>query len=193
MIFTLHKTLIVRLVLVLSILFVLLGLLSYRIKIEGLWLVLPYVGLIRVSTIGTALMCFMLVLFLTRKNGLKSVYYAGIAVIFSIGLYELVWYNIGVIVNGLDQRTWEFSALLGWIFLGVREVFRVKPPRISIVLYTVYLASMIVWISLGFNFNIPGTNYYNFSAETLNVISKFSLPIAYAFHIAAAKSFGKSS
>ena len=188
MIFTASKTSIAKVALVFVLLFVGFALyLSYQIKIEGLWFVFPYVGSIRVSTIATAVVCFLLVLFLTRKNRLKSVYYATLTVIFSIGLYELVWYNSAVVLDGWEQRNWAFAALLGWVFLGAREVFRTKPPRISIALYTLYVTSMITWISLGFKFNAPGTDNYDFVGETFNVISKFSLPIAYAFHIALAK------
>jgi hypothetical protein len=139
----------------------------------------------------TAVASFLLVLFLTQKNGLKSVYYASLAVIFSMGLYELVWYNTAVILIGLEQRNWAFLTLLGWVFLGAREVFRTRPPKISIALYAVYVASMITWISLGFKFNDIGTTRYDFVGEAFNVISKFSLPIAYAFHIALAKTLVK--
>jgi len=86
-----------------------------------------------------------------------------------------------------EQRNWAFAALLGWVFLGLREVFRTRPPRISIALYVTYVASMIAWICLGFKFSVLGTSSYDFAGETFNVVSKFSLPIAYAFHIALAK------
>jgi hypothetical protein len=181
------KTLIALVVLLFVFLFMVLSMLSGQVKIEGLWFVFPYSNSIRVSTVGTGIACFMLVLFLTRRKGLKSIYYASLAVIFSIGLYEIVWFNLAVVIDGWGQRIWEFSALLGWVFLGLREVFRTKPPRISIALYSIYVASMIAWISLGFKFNVPGTTNYDFVGETFNIVSKFSLPIGYAFHIALAK------
>jgi hypothetical protein len=129
-------------------------------KIEGLWFVFPYVGSIRISTVVTAVACFMLVLFLTRKNGLKSVYYASLAVVFSMGLYELVWWNSAVVLANWEPRNWAFAALLGWVFLGVREVFRTRPPTISIALYGTYVVSMITWIGLGFKFSVFGTSTY---------------------------------
>lgn len=138
-----------------------------------------------------AAVCFMLVLFLTRKNRLKSVYYAALAVVFSMGLYELVWWNSAVVLANWEPRNWAFAALLGWIFLGLREVFRTRPPRISIALYATYVASMIAWIFLGFKFSVLGTSSYDFAGETFNVVSKVSLPIAYAFHIALAKTSAK--
>ncbi len=184
---TASKTSIAKVVLFCVISFVILVILSYHVNIEGIWFVFPYSNSIRVSTVATAIACFILVLFLTRKKGLKSLYYALLAVIFSIGLYELVWFNLAVVLYGWGQRIWEFLALLGWVFLGLREVFRTKPPRISIALYSIYVASMIAWISLGFKFNVPGTTNFDFLGEALNVVSKFSLPIGYAFHIALAK------
>jgi|WetSurMetagenome_2_1015567.scaffolds.fasta_scaffold38919_4 hypothetical protein len=184
---TASKTSVAKIVLFFVFLFAVLGILSYLVKIEGLWFVFPFSNSIRVSTVVTAIACFMIVLFLTRKKGLKSIYYASLAVIFSIGLYELIWFNLAVLLGRWGPKILEFSALLGWVFLGLREVFRTKPPRISIALYSIYVASMIAWVSLGFKFNIPGTSNYDFIGETLNVVSKFTLPIGYAFHIAFAK------
>jgi hypothetical protein len=184
---TVSKTSIAKVVLFFVALFAVLGILGYLIKIEGLWFIFPYINSIRVSTVTTAVACFMLVLFLTRKKGFKSLYYASLAVIFSTGLYEVVWFNLGVLLYGWGPRILEFSALLGWVFLGLREVFRTKPPRISIALYSIYVGSMIAWVTLGFKFNVSGTTNYDFIGETLNVVSKFSLPISYAFHIVHAK------
>jgi len=164
---------------------------SNQIKIEGLWLVFPFVGSIRVSTVVTAVVCFTLVLYLTRKNGLKSAYYAGLAVIFSMGLYELVWWNSAVVLDNWEQRNWAFAALLGWIFLGLREVFRTRPPRISIILYATYVASMIAWISLGFKFSVFGANQYDIAGEIFNVVSKLSLALAFSFHMILAKTTSK--
>ncbi len=184
---TVSKTSVAKVVLLLVVSFVVLAFLSSQVKVEGLWFVFPFSNSIRISTVATAVACFMLVLFLTRKKGLKSIYYASLAVIFSLALYELVWFNLAVLLNGWGPRIWEFLALLGWVFLGLREVFRTKPPRISIVLYSIFVASMIVWLGFGFKFNVPGTTSYDFLGEALNVVSKVSLPIGYAFHIATAK------
>ena len=164
-----------------------LGILSTQVKIEGLLLVFPYSNSIRASTVAIAVACFILVLFLTRKTGLKSLYYASLAVIFSIGLYEIVWFNLAVVLDGWGRRIWEFTALLGWVFFGFKRGVPNQPPQISIALYCIYVVSMIAWISLGFKFNVPRTTSYDFVAETLNVVSKVSLPIGYAFHLSLAK------
>jgi hypothetical protein len=105
MILPILKSPIAKVVLVVGLLFLgLIVFLSYRLKLEGLWFVFPNLGSIRVSTVVIALLCFLLVLFLTRKNGLKSIYYSALTPIFSLGLYELVWYNIGVVLNGWNKE-----------------------------------------------------------------------------------------
>ena len=69
------------------------------VKIESLWFVFPFSG-IRISTVVTAIACFALVLFLQRKNTLKSIYYALLAVIFCMGLFEIVWYYSAAAFRG---------------------------------------------------------------------------------------------
>ena len=56
-----HKTSIAKLVSVAALLVGLAIYLGYQTKIEGLWLVFPYAGSIRVSTVATAVVCFLLV------------------------------------------------------------------------------------------------------------------------------------
>jgi hypothetical protein len=156
------------------------------VKIESLWFVFPFSG-IRVSTLLTAIACFALVLFLQRKNTLKSVYYASLAVIFSMGLFEILWYYSAAAYRGWDLRIFEFAALSGWVLLGIREVFRKRPPKVSIMLYGVFVVSMIIWLAIGFPFNDLGNSSFSVSAEILNELSKTSLFIAYALHVGSIK------
>ncbi len=156
-------------------------------KIEGIWLVFPFSG-IRISTAVTAIVCFALVLFLQRANTLKSIYYASLAVIFSMGLFEIVWYYTAAVFRGWDLRIFEFAALSGWVFLGIREVFRKRPSKLSTVLYGVFVVSMVIWIGTGFHFNDTGNPSFSISGEILNVVSKTALFVAYALHIGSVKS-----
>jgi hypothetical protein len=71
------------------------------VRIESLWFVFPFSG-IRISTLFTAIACFALVLFLQRENTLKSIYYALLAVIFSLGLFEMVWYYTAAAFWGME-------------------------------------------------------------------------------------------
>ena len=60
-------------------------------KIEKLWFIFPLSG-IRISTLAAGIACFAIVLFLQRRNTLKSVYYALLAVIVPMALFEIMWY-----------------------------------------------------------------------------------------------------
>jgi hypothetical protein len=153
------------------------------IRIESLWFVFPF-ATIRISTVITAVWGFSLVLFLSKTKIWKSVYYSLLAVIFSMGLYEIVWYYSAAALRGYDLRVFQFAALFGWVLLGIREVFHKRPPRISVVLYGVYAVSMIIWIGTGFQSNDLGNSTFSTSGEVLNIISKFALTTAYSLHIA---------
>ena len=151
-------------------------------KIENLWVVFPLSG-IRISTLITAIVCFGIVLFLQRRNTLKSLYYALLAVIVPMGLFEIVWYYSAAFLNGWDLRILQFAALFGWVLLGIREVFHTRPLRISIILYATFVFSFAVWLGTGFKFNNLGSPSFSLSAEALNVLSKGALFFAFAFHI----------
>ena len=162
--------------------FVLIGMATNYVKVDSVWFVSTFTT-IRVSTVITAFGCFAVVLFMWRRNTLKSIYYASLAVIFSMGLYEFVWYNLGVVLKGFGLLFWPFGALFGWILLGIREVYPWRPPRLSAVLYAIYFVSMIVWIGTGFVFNDLGSPNFSISGEVFNALSKATLPLAYALHI----------
>ncbi len=175
---------ILRTLLIISTIIVVLLLLSVSgiMKVEGIWFISPLIT-IRVSTVITAILCFSLVLFEQQKKLWKSLYYAGLAVIFSMGLYEFVWYNIAVVMKGLPVILFPFAALLGWVFLGVKEVYKVRPSKISIALYVVFVATMVFWVLIGLNFNYLGTSSFSWIDEFLNVVSKGAITFGYATHI----------
>jgi hypothetical protein len=151
-------------------------------KIESLWFIFPLSG-IRISTLTTAISCFALVLFLQRRNTLKSIYYASLAIIVPMALFEIIWYYSAAPSRGWDLRIMQFAALFGWVLLGISAVYRKRPPKISILLYGVFVISFIVWLGTGLPFNSLGYLPYSFSAEVFNVVSKAALFFAYAIHI----------
>jgi len=77
----------------------------------------------------------------------------------------------------------QFAALFGWVLLGIREVYRKRPPKISVVLYGILAISFFIWIGTGFRFNDLGNPSFSIPGEILNIISKTSLFFAFAFHI----------
>jgi len=179
----LDKVQIKLLMVVFAIVFILFGMLGTGIiKIESLWFIFPFMT-IRISTVITAIFSFVIVLFLQQKTTYKTFYYALLAAIFSMALYEIVWYYIAVGFRGYEPRIFQFAALLGWVLLGVREVISKRPSRLSTGLYGVFLISMLLWVSSGFEFNDSGNSSFSISGELLNVVSKAALAFAYALHI----------
>ena len=152
-------------------------------RIESLWFIFPLSG-IRVSTVAAAIACFAFVLFLQRQNTLKSVYYAFLAVIVPMALFEIIWYYSAAAYRGWDLKIMEFGALFGWVLLGIITVIRIKPPKISIFLYGIFAFSFAMWLASGFAFNDLGNSSFSVSAEILNILSKSTLFFGYAFHIA---------
>ncbi len=155
-------------------------------KAESLWFVFPLFE-IRISTVATAVSCFAIVLFLQRRHTLKSIYYALLAVIFPMALFEIIFYYSGAPLMGWDLRIFEFAALFGWVLLGIREVLYKRPPKISIILYGVFVFSFAIWLGTGLDFNGAGYSSFSTIGEILNVISKSALFFAYAVQIGNVK------
>jgi hypothetical protein len=154
--------------------------------VNTLWIDQPPVQL-RVSTAVTAALCFALVLSLQDKIRAKSVYYAFLAVIFWLGLYEIVWYYTAVPFYGYDLRLFEFAGLFGWVLLGVKEVYHTRPPKIAIALYGVFALTMGLWVAAGFRVNFLEKADINMASEAFNVVSKGALAFAFALHIGQKK------
>jgi len=156
------------------------------VKIESIWFVFPFSG-IRISTLVTAIACFVLVLFLQRENTLKSICYALLAVIFSLGLFEILWYYTAAAFRGGNLEIFQFAALFGWVLLGIREVFTKRPSKLSTVFYGIFVISMVIWIGAGFKFNDLGNSSFSVSDAILNVVSKTALLIAFSLHLGGHK------
>src|SRR3989304_8897748 len=107
-------------------------------RVEGIWLILP-IGTARVTTWITIILCFAAVLYLQKSINLKSLYYAFLAVFSFMGLFELIWFNLAVALRGFEPRIYEFAALFGWVLLGTREVIHIRPPRISVLFYGLFV------------------------------------------------------
>jgi hypothetical protein len=156
-------------------------------KIERLWFVSSLSG-IRLTTLASAVVCFVIVLFLQRKNTLKSIYYALLAVVVPMATFEIIWYYSAAAFRGWDLNIMQFGALLGWVLLGISAIFHTRPPRISVLLYGVFIVVFVIWVASGFSFNVLENSSFSVSAEVFNVVSKGALFFAYAFHIGKAGS-----
>jgi hypothetical protein len=151
-------------------------------KINSLWFVFPLSG-IRISTAATAISCFAVVLFFQRRSTLKSLYYALLAVIVPMAAFEILWYYSAAAFRGWDLNIMQFGALFGWVLLGIAVIFHRKPPRISLLLYGLFVVTFAIWVATGFAFNDLGDSSFSVSAEFFNVVSKGALFFAYAFHV----------
>jgi len=156
------------------------------VKVESLWFVFPLSG-IRISTLVAAIACFAFVLFLQRRNTLRSVCYASLAVIFALGLFEILWFYSAAAYRIWDLRIFQFAALAGWVLLGVREVYRARPPNVSIIFYILFAVSFTAWMAIGLPFNILNGESFSVPGEILNELSKTALFFAFGFHIGAKK------
>jgi len=165
---------------IITIIFVMLA--AHIIVVEGIWFVFP-IGNLRISTMITIVFCFTLVLFLQGKFGWRPLYYALLAVVFFLGLYEIVWYNLAVYLSGFEPRIFEFAALAGWILLCIREVYPKRPPKLSMMLYGLFVVSMVLWVATGFAVNYLGNVAFSITGEIFNVTSKAALGLAFAIHI----------
>ena len=105
-----------------------------------------------------------------------------------MGLFEFVWFYTAVATNGFGPRIYEFAALFGWILLGIREVIHVRPPRISVLFYGLFVIFMALWVGTGFQFNDLGGTNFSVVGETFNVASKAAIAAGYAFHLGSKKS-----
>jgi hypothetical protein len=100
-----------------------------------------------------------------------------------MGLFEILWYYSAAAYRGWDLRIFQFAALAGWVLLGIREVFHTHPPKVSIVLYSIFVIALTIWLAIGFPFNDLGNSSFSVSGEILNELSKTALFFAYTFHI----------
>ena len=156
-------------------------------RVEGIWLILP-IGTARVTTWITIILCFAAVLYLQKRINLKTLYYAFLAVFFFMGLFELIWFNLAVVLRGFEPRIYEFAALFGWVLLGTREVIHIRPPRISVLFYGLFVIFLALWVRTGFQFNNLGEATFSVVGETLNLASKASIGAGFAFHLGSKKS-----
>jgi len=106
-----------------------------------------------------------------------------LSVVFSLGLFEIVWFYTVAAFKGGNLEIFQFAALFGWVLLGIREVFTKRPSKLSTAFYGVFVISMAILIGTGFKYNDLGNSSFSVSNEILNVTSKTALFIACSLHI----------
>ena len=158
------------------------------IYVEGLWV---FVGAapIRLSTIVTFLLVFVFVAWRFRFKGLAKAFYNGsVSALFMLFLYEVLFNITGGFPPWDMLPFWGVGLLVSSMLLGLlqaRSYF--VPRRLSTILFSGFIVDWLVWILVGFPFNLPSAESLNLVAEVFNVSTKLLLPFAYATALDARK------
>lgn len=96
---------------------------------------------------------------------------------------KVVWYYIAAAAFGYELRIFQFAALAGWVLLCLREAYPHRPPKLSLVLYALFVVTMVLWVASGFAVNNLGDPSFSIVGEAFNVTSKAALALAFAIHI----------
>jgi len=161
---------------------------NIAIVIFGIWLLIPLIGYIRLSTVATFTALFTYATWKFRRQGKRALYHALIATGFTGILYEIIYNAIGAYVflktvEAFVQHfwIWHYVMVAGWLILGLRQVNEYFVlTKGSTTLFIVSLVAWIIWISIGFPSNVPSDIRLNVSGEILNIVTKATLPLAYA-------------
>lgn len=143
--------------------------------IDSVWLYVPQVIYIRISTVLMILVILTVVTVRTRSFGL-----AALTTLCWMGAYEIVW-QIGYSAFGYQppRPAMQFSlAVFGWLLLGHKV--GIRPDKYLTALWAL---SIVVWMMLGFHANFPGTlhpgAHFSLTDEIVNEVGKTALGVAY--------------
>jgi hypothetical protein len=151
------------------------------IYVQGLWV---FVGPapIRLSTIITFLLASVFVALKFRVRGWATAFYNGVvAALFTLFLYEVLFNVTGGFPPTDMLPFWTVGLLVCSMLLGILQAKNhFVPRRLSMVLFSAFIVDWLVWILIGFPFNLPSTEPLNLAAEFFNVSTKLLLPFGYA-------------
>ena len=152
------------------------------------WLVVPIIGHIRITTVFTFVAAFFCVICRFRSRLKDAFYQAVVLVGFATSIYEIVFNLVAayVFLKTIDSfiqhlLIWHYIMAGGWLILGFRQARQsFVSTKASIILFIVCLFAWILWVSIGFPYNIPSSATLNLHGEILNIVTKATLPFAYA-------------
>ncbi len=108
--------------------------------------------------------------------------------LFMLFLYEVLFNITGGFPPWDMLPFWGVGLLASSMFLGLLQAKNhFVPRRLSTILFSAFIVDWLVWILVGFPFNLPSTEPLNLVAEFFNVSSKLLLPFAYATALSARK------
>ncbi len=122
-------------------------------------------------------------------------FYNGIvSVVFTAGIYEICFNAVAayVVLRTTDLviehlQILPYLLIGGWLVLGSRQARSFVLTKASAVLLSACLFAWIVWVVLGFHYNILGEPNLDLSGEILNVVTKATLPFGYALGLQPSK------
>jgi hypothetical protein len=130
----------------------------------------------------TFLLAVVLVALRFRVRGWMTAFYNGVvAALFTLFLYEVLFNVTGGFPPTDMLPFWAVGLLMCSMLLGILQAKNhFVPRRLSMVLFSAFIVEWLVWILIGFPFNLPSTEPFNFVGESFNVSTKLLLPFGYA-------------
>lgn len=152
------------------------------------WLIIPLLGYIRISTVFTLIILFFYIAWKFKYDFKDSLYHSVIAIVFITSLYEVIFNIVAAIIylNTLQSfiqrfKIWHYLMVGGWFILGYKQIKQhFQLTKASALLLSICLISWIIWILIGFPYNVPSDINLNLSSELFNIITKITLLFGYA-------------
>ena len=153
-----------------------------------IWLVVPLVGYVRLSTVSTLVTLSLYIMWKFRQDWKGALYQTVVCVAFTTSLYEIIFNLVAACVFLRTMELFIEHLLIlhyvmvgGWLILGFKQaVQNFAPTKISTVLFIAFLVGWVLWISIGFPYNVPSDVDLNLSGEILNVVTKALFLFGYA-------------
>jgi len=153
---------------------------STMIDIDRIWLVVGP-AYIRLSTVITFFAVFVFVAWRFRSSRNAALYNGAIAGLAMLSLYEVLFNITGGYPPTDMLPPWEVAILVGSMFLGLLQAKKhFTPSKLPLALLLAFAVDWLVWIAVGFPFNLPTSQPLNLLGEALNTSTKMLLPFGYA-------------
>ena len=156
--------------------------------VSRIWLVVPLFGYVRLSTVSTLVIISLYMIWKFRQDWKGALYQMVICLVFATCLYEII-FNLTAAFVFLRTMELFIDHLLilhyimigGWLVLGFKQALQYFVLRkISTVLFIVFLVGWVLWISIGFPYNVPSDVNLSLSGEILNIVTKTAFLFGYA-------------
>jgi hypothetical protein len=143
---------------------------------------------IRLSTVITFLAVFLFVAWKFRARKRTGFYNGFVAALFTLFLYEVLFNITGRFPPTDMLPFWGVGLLACSMLLGILQAKNhFVRGKLSMILFLAFLIDWLVWVLIGFPFNLLSAQSLNLVAEAFNVSTKVLLPFGYATGLQSAK------